>query len=790
MEVPDWASTVSNKYVIYWSYENGRRYKRMIGKLVSEKSKNGKQQFQPNTQFKNDFPVLFNDVYGNYSIGCSQLISGVYATCLKLSAACGLYQTVQYAFGANFGNAIMDYAMMCFESKDNTVYQINSFVADHMHFSVSRLNASNLTTLLTNKITDSMIVNFKNAWMAEYTKNHDVSEVWLSVDGTNNDSKLVGSALAAKGNAKSGTSGDIIGQIWALDASNGMPITWSVVEGNVPDCKAFDLILSQLKASGIKVKGVLLDRGFATEQIMSAIKELGLEYIIMLKGACNGYDEMFEQYADIIRCNVSHLISRDGLYGCTAKARVFQKSTEPTTVGLFFHHINAAERSEHLNTKVFDAIASAKAAIEANKTPQIDSKFKSIISIDKGKEGQADSVAVDFTQWQKLFDSKGFFAIASSLDLTAAEMYPFYSSRNASENGFSQVKTMLGFDSLRGHSDASIESRIAVSFVAAVLRAQFVIACEKAKAQTNIMLGKLNRVVVVNSAKDGFHSQFSGEKQVKELFNVLGITNTDLSDLATQMNKISDGINLSEFRTLCSFEEDGILTQSERHHLSMQGEKIEPSCIVSKEFECIPVKRRPGRPKGSKNKKTLEREAAEALLPPKPPAKIGRPKGSKNKKTLEREAAEALLPPKPPAKIGRPKGSKNKKTLEREAAEALLPPKPPAKIGRPKGSKNKKTLEREAAEALLPPNLHANMGLSKDGKNQDTLECDADQDLLPAKQPAKKGRPKGSLNKSTIAFMERMAREFEKERRGRGRPAGSRNKRAIELESTSDAPLG
>lgn len=82
------------------------------------------------------------------------------------------------------------------------------------------------------------------------------------------------------------------------------------------------------------------------------------------------------------------------------------------------------------------------------------------------------------------------------------------------------------------------------------------------------------------------------------------------------------------------------------------------------------------------------------------------------------------------------------------------------------------------------------MGLSKDGKNQDTLECDADQDLLPAKQPAKKGHPKGSLNKSTIAFMERMAREFEKERRGRGSPAGSRNKWAIELESTSDAPLG
>jgi len=57
-------------------------------------------------------------------------------------------------------------------------------------------------------------------------------------------------------------------------------------------------------------------------------------------------------------------------------------------------------------------------------------------------------------------------------------------------------------------------------------------------------------------------------------------------------------------------------------------------------------RRRPGRPKGSKNKKTLEREAEErrlrelGLLPPEPPKRRrGRPPGSKNKKTLEREAA-------------------------------------------------------------------------------------------------------------------------------------------------------
>ena len=718
MEVPEWASITENKYVLYWTNDKDGRHKNIIGKLVSELSKSGKRQFQPNQNFKSEFPGLFNEVYGDYSVGDSQLISGIYAVSLKLSAACGLYQTVQYAFGANFGNAIMDYAMMCFASKDNTVYQLNNFLASHMHFSVSALSSSSLTTLLSSKITDSMIVNFKNAWMEEYIRNHDVAEVWLSVDGTNVVSKMVGSALAAKGIAKSGNSVDIIGQIWAVDASNGMPITWSVIEGNVSDCKAFDNILSQLKESGIKVKGVLLDSGFASEQIMNAITELGLEYIIKLKGVCNGYEEMFSLYADTIRCNVKHLISRDGLYGCTSKAQVFKKSSEPTTVGLFFHHLNATERSERLNTQVFDAITNAKAAIDTHRTPEIDAEINSIVSIVKGEKGQADSVAVDYAQWQKLLDSKGFFAIASSLDLNATEMYPLYASRNASEHAFTQVKSMLGLDTLRGHSDAGVEARIAVSFIASALRAQFGLACASTKSETNLMLGKLKSVVVVNSINDGFHSQFSGDMQVKALFNVLGITNSDLSDLATQMNQISDRVNISEFRTLCSFDKDGILSQSDRHHLSMQGQTIEPSCIVAKEFDTIPVKRKPGRPKGSKNKRTLERERHEGTQALKPPAKRGRPLGRKNNKTLAREAAEALLPPKPPAKIGRPKGSKNKKTLEREAALSLLPPKPPAKRGRPLGRKNNKTLEREAALSLHPPKPPANRGRPLGSKNK------------------------------------------------------------------------
>ena len=96
--------------------------------------------------------------------------------------------------------------------------------------------------------------------------------------------------------------------------------------------------------------------------------------------------------------------------------------------------------------------------------------------------------------------------------------------------------------------------------------------------------------------------------------------------------------------------------------------------------------KRRGRPKGSKNKKTLEHEAAEraaAEAAAQAPKRRGRPKGSKNKKTLEREAAEraaAEAAAQAPKRRGRPK-----------ATQA------PKRRGRPK-SKNKETLKYENAD--------------------------------------------------------------------------------------------
>ena len=89
------------------------------------------------------------------------------------------------------------------------------------------------------------------------------------------------------------------------------------------------------------------------------------------------------------------------------------------------------------------------------------------------------------------------------------------------------------------------------------------------------------------------------------------------------------------------------------------------------EDEYIKPIKRPGRPPGSKNKKTLEREATQNLKGVEERSnKRGRPPGSKNKKTLELEAAGLL--PKVKRNRGRPLGSKDKTKRTRRTKEQLM----------------------------------------------------------------------------------------------------------------------
>ena len=303
----------------------------------------------------------------------------------------------------------------------------------------------------------------------------------------------------------------------------------------------------------------------------------------------------------------------------------------------------------------------------------------------------------DYEAWQSAADEKGYHAIASSMEKTAEEMHQLYRLRDVSEKQFSILKSQLNGNTTRVHAEASIESRLCAAFIASLLRTTAQLACESLDLDINVMLRKADGAYLRYMPGDRYEAIHNLSTDFKKLLGQFDVAEGHLDHFAAEIESRRNNAIQSETRTLPELE----------------------------------VKRGPGRPKGSRNKKTLEREAEQAAagIQPeeKPKRKPGRPKGSRNKATLEREAQQAAAgntsqEKQPKRRPGRPKGSKNKKTLEREAEFAALAARaeaPQRKPGRPKGSKNRKTLAREAEEARLKA----------------------------ASQKRGPGRPKGSRNK-------------------------------------------
>ena len=155
-----------------------------------------------------------------------------------------------------------------------------------------------------------------------------------------------------------------------------------------------------------------------------------------------------------------------------------------------------------------------------------------------------------------------------------------YRLRDYSEKQFSQLKTQLGGGTVRAHSDKGAQARFMVGFVASILRTYIMVNCQELKIKdTNRLIKSLDSVSLrrVNSGR--YVACHNYRVDIEKLFDRLGIEFSHLEKLAEVANQQSEGKDKTQVRTLELY-----------------------------------VKRGRGRPKGRKNNKTLEREAAEQKL--------------------------------------------------------------------------------------------------------------------------------------------------------------------------------
>ncbi len=638
---------------------SGHRRRTLIGRTTEP------GMMVPNDKFRELYPDLWKEYYGE-NIPDQRLVrTGLYALSIGAGYRRGLYPVLAQSLGAMHANALMDFAQYSMQ-EDGRENPMPGAMEKNMLFSAMRMSEAWYREFFANALSPEVCRIFRTSWLGLLQKEHGLESVWLCI-GT------VELSRAENAGSLSGCAS----YIWAADARDGLPVAYFFHSGGLPSGSDLDEIASCIRSCRVAVQGVILDSDYASAGILKEIKDSGLEYVVRLQPGTYGYDDMHARHAGDIYWNVSRLIDGGTVFGIAGQGRLFSPSEDVSCVGLFFSAAPGMQDGKEKIEKIRScAVQLQQRLLRDPENAVVPGELREYLSLERDGRG-ALQVVYNEENCQKVLANSGYFALASGSLHDAGELYAIYRLRLASERQFAACKDMLLKDNLGlfaagMYSDRACENYFMAAFVAAVIRTEMMLACSALREEDSRAED--------SGSLDGNKGSRSSNDKVYDWENDI-IKDLDalcMISLGPCSYHYIDEPEAHALRLLARF---GIT----RAHLeSFAGLKI------CQDPEKCYEKLRPypgsgpagaGRPKGSRNKATLEKErrlreaVARGEIEPQEMRGPGRPKGSRNRATLEKERRlqEALargeVEPEEKRGPGRPKGSRNRATLEREALE-------------------------------------------------------------------------------------------------------------------------
>lgn len=419
-------------------------------------------------------------------------------------------------------------------------------------------------------------------------------------------------------NVHNGKVSNEIRLIFVVQKSTGLPLYYRAVPGNIVDVSTLSRIFLHLDSMGIDISSCIMDAGYNSDANLDLFYDENHKCKIGFITRIGSGDKAFKDLVSKELPNIDrkeNFVKYEDRYLFIIKKKVLVGSNDDNPAWMYLG-LDCGRMSDEQHKLL--------------------------------KRAKQDSLSVD--EVYEAMQTEGVFGILSGEDYTCEEILPAYYQRQAAEQIFDFAKNYTKLLPLRINNDATFNGHLLLSYVATCIVKMIQLRLKEA----NLFFG--SRLACLRNQKCTIYQ----------------------NRIVTDEPQREANDTYKAFKMLCP---DSIQIVDGRLK------------YVPPEAGTIP-KERKRKPKSSKSLSGTNEQRN--------PKKRGRPKGAKNKKTLEREAVLAAQGQgqvqKPKRGRGRPKGSKNKKTLEREALAAQSADLTKRRPDRPKGSKNKKTLERETAQ--------------------------------------------------------------------------------------------
>ncbi len=401
-------------------------------------------------------------------------------------------------------------------------------------------------------------------------------------------------------NVHNGKISNEIRLIFVVQKSTGLPLYYQAVPGNVVDVSTLSRIFLHLDSLGVEVSSCIMDAG------------------------CNSGDNLDLFYDEDHRCKIG-FITRIG-----SNDRTFKEMIRGELATIVSRENFVKYEDCYLFIKKKKILAGSHKNHPAWMYLGLDCSRMSDEQHKLLKCAKRSPLSLD--EVYDAMQTEGIFGILSGMDYGCEEILPAYYQRQAAEQIFDFAKNYTKLLPLRTNNEATFRGHLLLSYIASCAVKMIQLRLKEA----NLFFG--SRLACLRNQKCTIYPNRIvtdvPQKEANDTYKAFGM-------------KCPDAIPIRDGVLAYVPPAAGSIPPEQKKR---KGKKV-TACREPDREE--PKKR--GRPKGSKNKSTLEREAMMETQSNIGKRGRGRPKGSKNKATLEREARDAAAK-KVKRGPGRPKG--------------------------------------------------------------------------------------------------------------------------------------
>ncbi len=596
--------------------DDGRKHRKTIGALIVSEA--GKEQMVPNRYFKDVYQDLWNEQYPDKKIPSHEMSIGMYALTLYICTGNGVYADLQDIYGPVHANSILDYAMFSVMHRSDVTQIYESTMRKQVLFANRLYSDSWYSRFFSKQLTEDQHHLFRIKWVEHLVEN-GLKSVWLAIDGSNNDCEARKSFLAKFGFPKSHNKNKtVVGYMYAVDARTGRPVTYFVYEGSVPDCQAFQKMATFLGGFNIEIEGIILDRGFAVEEVFRTITEYNWKYVVMLPADTNGHVKMMEQYSETIRWKSEYMLEDDDiLFGISDTKQLFGTHERKSTICTFFDGSSGSIQSVRISKQILSSKRKIRKAIESGSRASVPRNLRKYLTIEG--DGPSRKLVENYEEWDKCMAGKGFFSLAVSEGITPGLANRLYKMRDTSETQYSILKSQEGGHTTRVHRTEGIYSKFALLFISSIIRFEIENSCKQLDLDTNPFIQSLDQIALLYTAEDKYEAVRNLTTDQKALFQLYNVGQDDFERLSRDYNARNNTASKNPERTLPDNSAPVIVTNSHKkgRRPKTQQDNKESGDVVN-HLEPA-VKSKGGRPKGKKDSK-----------PRKPRSDKGRKRGPRN----------------------------------------------------------------------------------------------------------------------------------------------------------------